>query len=86
MHKVCAVRFFPDGSRFSSVKLRCPHCGNALVLKKEHKHFTLYKCVNPKYPYDLHNLKKADKDDLKENHSKNKYINLGFFLRKTSQA
>ena len=29
--KVCDARFSPDASRFSSVKLRCPHCGNTLV-------------------------------------------------------
>ncbi|MGE9965256.1 IS6 family transposase [Bariatricus sp. HCP3S3_E12] len=36
--KVCDARFSPDASRFSSVKLRCPHCGNTLVPKKDRKH------------------------------------------------
>ena len=33
--KICAARFSPGESRFSSVKMRYPHCGNALVPKKE---------------------------------------------------
>ena len=44
--------------------LRCPHCGNTLVPKKERRHFIIHKCVNPKCPYYLHNLKKVDQDDL----------------------
>ena len=71
--KVCAARFSPAESRFSSLKLRCPHCGNTLVPKKERKHFILHKCVNSKCPYYLHNLRKVDKDDLKEDYAKNKY-------------
>ena len=71
--KVCAARFSPSESRFSCVKLRCPHCGNALVPKKDRKHFTVHKCVNPKCPYYLHNLKKVDKADLDEDYGKNKY-------------
>ena len=71
--KICAARFSPAESRFSSMKLRCPHCGNALVPKKDRKHFIIHKCVNPKCPYYLHNLKKVDKEDLKEDHGKNKY-------------
>lgn len=71
--KVCDARFSPGDSRFSSMKLRCPHCSNTLVPKKERKHFILHKCVNPKCPYYLHNLKKVDEDDLKEDYGKNKY-------------
>ena len=71
--KICDARFSPHESRFSSVKLRCPHCGNALVPKKDRKHFVIHKCVNPKCPYYLHNLKKVDKEDLKEDYGKNKY-------------
>lgn len=56
--KICDARFSPAESRFSSVKLRCPHCGNTLVPKKNRKHFIVHKCVNPKCPYYLHNLKK----------------------------
>ena len=48
--KVCSARFSSDESRFSSVKLRCPHCGNTLVPKKERKHFIIHKCINPKCP------------------------------------
>ena len=71
--KVCDARFSPVESRFSSMKLRCPHCGNTLVPKKDRKHFIVHKCVNPKCPYYLHNLKKVDKEDLKEDYGKNKY-------------
>ena len=71
--KVCDTRFSPEESRFSSIKLRCPHCGNALVPKKNRKHFIIHKCVNPKCPYYLHNLRKVDKKDLDEDYGKNKY-------------
>ena len=37
--KICDARFSPDESRFASVKLRCPHCGNTLVPKKRQKTF-----------------------------------------------
>ena len=57
--KICDAGFSPDESRFSSVKLRCPHCGNTLVPKKDRKHFIVHKCVNPECPYYLHNLKKS---------------------------
>ena len=56
-----------------AVKLRCPHCGNTLIPKKDRKHFIIHKCVNPKCPYYLHNLKKVDKEDLNKDYGKNKY-------------
>ena len=71
--KVCDARFLPEESRYTSVKLRCPHCGYALVPKKDRKLFIVHKCVNKKCPYYLHQLKKVDKEDLKEEHGKNKY-------------
>lgn len=71
--KVCDAKFSPEDSRFSSVKLRCPHCGNALVPKKNRKYFIIHKCVNPKCPYYLHNLRNVDKKDLDEDYGKNKY-------------
>ena len=72
--KVCNTNFSPDENRFAKqFTLRCPHCGKALVAKKERKHFIIHKCVNPKCPYYLHNLKKVDKDDLEEDYGKNKY-------------
>ena len=45
----------------------------SMVPKKDRKHFIVYTCVNPKCPYYVHNLKKVDKDDLKEDYGKNKY-------------
>ena len=72
--KVCNTNFSPGENRFSKqFTLRCPHCGKALVAKKERKHFILHKCVNPKCPYYLHNLKKVDKADLEDSYGKNKY-------------
>lgn len=73
--KVCQSRFSPtNDNRFSKTKvLRCPHCSNALVPKKDRKHFIIHKCVNPKCSYYLHNLKKVNKKDLKEDYAKNKY-------------
>ena len=55
------------------MKLRCPHCGNTLVPKKDRKHFIVHKCINLKCPYYLHNLKKVDKADLTEDYGKSKY-------------
>ena len=72
--KVCDTRFSPEESRFTRhTALRCPHCLNILVPKKQRKHFIIHKCVNPKCPYYLHNLDKVDKEDLKEDYGKNKY-------------
>lgn len=72
--KVCQTLFSPQESRFTkTTSLRCPYCRNILVPKKNRKHFILHKCVNPKCPYYLHNLKKVDKQDLKEDYGKNKY-------------
>ena len=72
--KVCSSKFSPNESRFTKTSsLRCPHCNNILVPKKNRKHFVIHKCVNPKCPYYLNNLKKVDKDDLKEDYEKNKY-------------
>ena len=74
MCKVCSSKFNPNESRFTKTSsLRCPHCLNTLVPKKNRKHFLLHKCVNPKCPYYLHNLKKVDKKHLDENYGKNNY-------------
>ena len=72
--KVCSARFSPEeGNRFSSLNLRCPYCSHSLVHKKDRKHFVIHKCVNPKCPYYLSNLKKVDPDHLQEDFGKNKY-------------
>ena len=71
--KVCQNLFSPEENRRSSLKLRCPHCRHALVPKKDRKHFIVHKCVNPKCPYYIKNLKKVDKADLNEDYGKNKY-------------
>lgn len=71
--KVCQNRFSPEVNRYTKLKLRCPHCTHTLVPKKDRKHFVVHKCVNPKCPYYLHNLKKVSKKDLDEDYGKNKY-------------
>lgn len=74
MCKICGSLFSPDDNRFSKVlTLKCPYCSHALTPKKDRKHFIVHKCVNPKCPYYLHNLKNVDADDLKEDYGKNKY-------------
>ena len=71
--KVCGQTFITGELVSSPIRLVCPYCAHSLAAKKERKHFILHKCVNPKCPYYLHNLKKVDKDDLKEDYGKNKY-------------
>ena len=72
--KICGSLFSPDENRFSkNYTLKCPHCMHALVPKKDRKHFIVHKCINPKCPYYVKNLKKISKDDLKEDYGKNKY-------------
>lgn len=71
--KVCQNRFSPVENRYTKLKLRCPHCTHTLIPKKDRKHFVVHKCINPKCPYYLHNLKKVSKEDLEEDYGKNKY-------------
>lgn len=72
--KVCQSRFKPNAeSRFTKTHiLKCPHCSHTLEHKKDRKHFIIHKCINKKCPFYLHNLKKVDKADLKENKYKYK--------------
>ena len=72
--KVCQSRFNPTSdTRFSKThSLKCPHCNHTLERKKNRKHFVVHKCINPKCPYYLHNLKKIDKKDLESNKYKYK--------------
>ena len=72
--KVCGCLFAPNENRFSKhTTLQCPHCSHSLVRKKDRKHFVIHKCVNPKCPYYLRNLKKIDPQDLRADYGKNKY-------------
>ena len=74
MCKVCQTLFSPDENRFSKIlTFKCPHCSHNLTHKKDRKHFIIHKCVNPKCPYYVKNLKKVDKQDLKDDYGKNKY-------------
>lgn len=73
--KVCQTHFNPGSdNRFSKTySLKCPHCSHSLEKKKDRKHFIIHKCINPKCPYYLKNLKKVDKQDLMQDYGKNKY-------------
>ncbi len=71
--KICGQTFVSGEQVTSPVRFLCPHCGHSLVPKKHRKHFIIHKCVNPKCPYYLHNLKKVDKEHLQESYGKNKY-------------
>ena len=72
--KVCDTKFSPDDNRFSQNNLlKCPHCSHALSRIKDRKFFVIHKCVNPKCPYYLHNLKKVNKEHLEEDYGKNRY-------------
>mgnify|MGYP000240179676 FL=1 len=71
--KICGQTFSTGNLVTTPVRMLCPHFGNTLVAKKQRKHFIPHKCVNPNCPYYLHNLKKVDKTDLKEDYGKNKY-------------
>ena len=74
MCKVCGRKSQTGINEFSNkVVLRCPRCSHTLVHKKDRKHFIIHKCVNPKCPYYLHNLKKVEKKHLAEPFGKNKY-------------
>ena len=65
--KVCSTTFSPSENRFAKpFSLKCPHCNHSLQRKKDRKHFVIHKCVNPKCSYYLHNLKKVDKEELKD--------------------
>lgn len=82
--KVCSTAFHPCENRFSKQYiLRCPYCSHSLVPKKDRKHFTIHKCVNPKCSYYLHNKAKIPQDELnghKKNHYKLHYLYREFTL------
>ena len=71
--KVCGQTFSSGKNVTSPFRLACPHCGNALSAKKSRKHFILHKCINPKCPYYLNNLKKVKKEDLDDEYGKSRY-------------
>ena len=71
--KVCGQTFSSGDLVTTPFRLLCADCGHSLSRIKTRKHFVIHKCINPKCPYYLHNLKKVDQEDLKENYGKNKY-------------
>lgn len=72
--KVCGRLSQTDSHPLSSKSvLLCPHCSHSLAHIKDRKHFIIHKCVNPKCPFYLNNLKKIDKKLLQESNGKSKY-------------
>ena len=71
--KICGQTFSSGEIVTSPFRLFCPHCGKSLVPKKDRRFFRLHKCVNPKCPYYLHELKKVHPKDLAADYGKNKY-------------
>src|SRR5690554_796667 len=70
--KVCNASFSNGKNLTTPIKFKCPYCSHTLTPKKNRKHFIVHKCTNTKCSYYLNNLKKVDKEDLK-NYGKNKY-------------
>ena len=70
--KVCNASFTSGKSLTAPIKFKCPYCSRTLSPIKNRKHFIIHKCVNKKCSFYLHNLKKVDNEDLKNN-SKHKY-------------
>ena len=71
--KVCGKTFTNGKHVTMPTRFICPYCGHALVAKKDRKFFRIHKCVNPKCPFYLRNLKHVDPERLKESHGRNKY-------------
>ena len=69
--KICWITFVEH--KDTSIRLLCPYCGHSLAFKKSRAFFKIHKCVNPKCPFYLKNLKKVDKEHLDEPYGKNKY-------------
>ncbi len=60
-----STTFSPVENRFSKQHtLLCPYCSHSLVPKKNGKNFIIYKCVNLKCSYYLHNNTKVPKEGL----------------------
>ena len=64
--KVCHTYFNRQNFIDNPPELCCPHCGNALKLKKKRKLFNIHKCVNPNCSYYINALNSLSKYDLNE--------------------
>ena len=72
--KICQTRFAPEENRFQKqYTLKCPFCSHALSKVKSRKFFNIYKCVNMKCSFYLHNLGKVDQQHLEVPYGKNEY-------------
>jgi hypothetical protein len=60
--KVCATTFLESNRVSKPIKLKCPHCQNALEHKKNRLHFRIHKCVNDNCSYYKSNLRKLPKN------------------------
>lgn len=79
--KVCNTLFNRQNYIVNPIELHCPHCGNALNLRKHRKNFNIHKCVNPNCSYYLSNLKALSKEDLAEAKSKPYNFKLHYIYR-----
>lgn len=50
---VCSQTFKTGEQYKKPIRIRCPHCGHTLELKKERKFFRIHKCVNTNCAYYL---------------------------------
>ena len=71
--KICGQTFVSGEKVTTPFRLICPHCGKALVAKKDRKFFRIHKCINTKCPYYLHNLSKVPKEERNDKSLISKY-------------
>lgn len=60
--KVCSTTFHKSNRVAKPIKLKCPHCQNALEHKRNRLHFRIHRCVNNRCSYYKSNLRKLPKD------------------------
>ena len=79
--KVCDAHFNRQNYIDNPPELCCPHCGKALVIKKNRKLFNIHKCVNPNCSYYLNSLKALSKNDMDEYKSNPEKFKLHYIYR-----
>lgn len=78
--KICNTNFTKQNFD-NTPELCCPHCGKALVLKKNRKLFNIHKCVNPDCSYYQNSLKALSKEQLVEYQSNPEKFKLHYIYR-----
>ena len=71
--KICGQTFVSGEKVTTPFRLVCPHCGKALVAKKDRKFFRIHKCINTKCPYYLRNLSMVPKEERDDKSLISKY-------------